>query len=498
MKRDHRTDARTGPPARRRHRLPDLRGLRRGLVLPARDFCPRCGAVPAADRQAAGPGTVHAGTLVTRAPTRRAARLAPYPIVLVDADEGFRMMAHGDPALQIGDRVRARFSTLADRLLPYFEKDQPHERHAWTRSACARRSRTRSPIAVIGASENPEQDRRPAARLPVAASASRARSIRSTPTAPRRRASRPIPAWRRCPRPRRSPSSPCPATWRSTAVDECAARGVKVAIVMTSGFGETADPTAQAKERGMAERARAAGMRMIGPNSQGLANFGTGAVLSFSTMFIEAEPTGRPGRHRQPERRHERRALRPAAAQRGIGVRHVHATGNDCDVTVSELASVVAEDPDLQAAAALSRKHPRSLEPGGSGAHRPRARPAGHRAEVGPHRRRPGGGRSHTGALANEDRVVDAFLEQHGIWRARDIGELVGAAELYLKGWRAAGRRLVAISNSGAVCVMTADAASAAGMPMAPLTDETRAELGAASCRASPPPPTRSTSPPRC
>ena len=32
---------------------------------------------------------------------------------------------------------------------------------------------------------------------------------------------------------------------------------------------------------------------------------------------------------------------------------------------------------------------------------------------------------SHTGALASEDRVVDAFFERHGIWRARDPQELV-------------------------------------------------------------------------
>ncbi|WP_407521458.1 acetate--CoA ligase family protein, partial [Methylobacterium oryzisoli] len=84
---------------------------------------------------------------------------------------------------------------------------------------------------------------------------------------------------------------------------------------------------------------------------------------------------------------------------------------------------------------------------------------------------------SHTGALANEDRVVDAFLEQHGIWRARDTGDLVAAAELYLKGWRPAGRRLVAISNSGATCVLAADAASAVGMPLEPLAPDTQARL---------------------
>ncbi|MDB5565104.1 MAG: CoA-binding, partial [Tardiphaga sp.] len=78
---------------------------------------------------------------------------------------------------------------------------------------------------------------------------------------------------------------------------------------------------------------------------------------------------------------------------------------------------------------------------------------------------------------ANEDRVVDAFFEHHGIWRAPDMRGLVEATELYLKGWKPKGRRLVAISNSGAVCVMTADAATTVGMPMAKLADATDKKL---------------------
>jgi len=46
----------------------------------------------------------------------------PYNIVLVDTVEGFRMMAHGDNALVIGDKVTARFAQFAGRLVPYFEK----------------------------------------------------------------------------------------------------------------------------------------------------------------------------------------------------------------------------------------------------------------------------------------------------------------------------------------------------------------------------------------
>jgi hypothetical protein len=42
--------------------------------------------------------------------------------VLVDAEEGFRLMAHGDPALQIGDAVKATFTDLAGKKIPFFKK----------------------------------------------------------------------------------------------------------------------------------------------------------------------------------------------------------------------------------------------------------------------------------------------------------------------------------------------------------------------------------------
>ena len=87
-----------------------------------RSFCPHCGTSAPITLQSAGLGTVHARTLVARAPTEELRAHAPYLIVLVDADEGFRLMAHGDPALQIGDKVRARFTALAGRKIPYFDK----------------------------------------------------------------------------------------------------------------------------------------------------------------------------------------------------------------------------------------------------------------------------------------------------------------------------------------------------------------------------------------
>jgi uncharacterized OB-fold protein len=87
-----------------------------------RTFCPACGKADPAPRQASGAGTVHARTSVARAPTEELRAHAPYLIVLVDADEGFRLMAHGDLTLAIGDRVQARFADLAGRKIPYFER----------------------------------------------------------------------------------------------------------------------------------------------------------------------------------------------------------------------------------------------------------------------------------------------------------------------------------------------------------------------------------------
>jgi acyl-CoA synthetase (NDP forming) len=262
------------------------------------------------------------------------------------------------------------------------------------------------------------------------------------------------------------------------AVEQCARMGVKACIVMASGFGETGTAAGIANEARMRDAARAAGMRMVGPNAQGLANFGNGAVLSFSSMFIESEPLDGPvGVVSQSGAM----SVVPYGMlrARGIGVRYACATGNDADVNVSELAAVIAHDPELKLlllyletipdpaplaeAARIARERGLPIVALKSG-----RTAAGQQAA-----------KSHTGALANEDHVVEAFLERHGIWRANDLRELVQTSELYLKDWKPRGRRLVAISNSGAVCVMAADAATRLDMPLAQLAPGTRAEMAA-------------------
>ena len=87
-----------------------------------RDFCAACGSAKLAEKSASGEGTVYAASLVCRAATPETRAHVPYNIVLIDTEEGFRMMAHGALDLAIGDRVTARFVPFAGHIVPYFEK----------------------------------------------------------------------------------------------------------------------------------------------------------------------------------------------------------------------------------------------------------------------------------------------------------------------------------------------------------------------------------------
>jgi acyl-CoA synthetase (NDP forming) len=259
------------------------------------------------------------------------------------------------------------------------------------------------------------------------------------------------------------------------AVQACAQHGVKVAVVMASGFGETGAAGLRV-EQAMVDMARSAGMRLLGPNCQGIANFATGTVANFSTIFHELEARDGPvaivsqsGANSQ--------AIYTLLHEKGLGVRHVHATGNEADVSVAELAEAVVADEGVRLLLLYMEaiKHPERLAAAAAAARQRKlpivALKAGRTASG------QKAASSHTGALASEDRVVDAFFERHGIWRAADPHELVAAAELYLTGRRPRGKRMVVVSNSGASCVMAADYAEEKGIPLAPVSEKARDRL---------------------
>ena len=85
-----------------------------------RSFCPTCGDASPITLPSKGLGTVHASTLVQRAPSDEFRAIVPYRIVLVDMAEGFRVMGHAHPSLAIGDTAICTIETIAGRQLPFF------------------------------------------------------------------------------------------------------------------------------------------------------------------------------------------------------------------------------------------------------------------------------------------------------------------------------------------------------------------------------------------
>ncbi len=259
------------------------------------------------------------------------------------------------------------------------------------------------------------------------------------------------------------------------AVRACAQRGVRICVVISSGFGETG-AEGRAAQSQMLEAARLAGMRLVGPNTQGLVNFSTGAIASFATLIGEVAPEDGPVAIVSQS---GAMSVVPYAFLRaeGIGVRHAHATGNECDLTVSDLALAVADDPAVRLIL-LYMEFVADPDTLARAAARARARNVPIVVlKAGVSARGQAAASSHTGALATEDALLDAFFRQHGIVRVPDMQSLVRTARVLLKCSSVDGPRVVAISNSGACCVMAADAAERHALQMDVLPEPTRRKL---------------------
>ena len=86
-----------------------------------RPFCIACGNQAMTWSVSAGFGTLYSRAEIIRSPGPEFETLVPYTMVLIDLDEGVRMMGHAAPVLAIGDRVKATFREHQGRFLPYFE-----------------------------------------------------------------------------------------------------------------------------------------------------------------------------------------------------------------------------------------------------------------------------------------------------------------------------------------------------------------------------------------
>jgi uncharacterized OB-fold protein len=89
--------------------------------------CSDCGSTSIDWLETAGSGRIFACTVVHRAPSKALKKVAPYTIVLVDLDEGGRLMGVSESNAAIGSRVCATTAELAGEAVVRFIVSQPDE-----------------------------------------------------------------------------------------------------------------------------------------------------------------------------------------------------------------------------------------------------------------------------------------------------------------------------------------------------------------------------------
>ncbi len=161
------------------------------------------------------------------------------------------------------------------------------------------------------------------------------------------------------------------------------------------------------------------------------------------------------------------------ALERGLRPSWVVSTGNDADVTALEVLRELAAVPDVTGLLGYLEDTPdigTLRELAGSG--KPVALLKSGRTEA--------GGRaaaSHTGALATDDRVLDAALRGLGIVRVEDIDELLDVARAFESERRPTGNRVAVVTTSGGSGILAADAVEAHGLELSALEPRSKEAL---------------------
>ncbi|MFF9069982.1 acetate--CoA ligase family protein [Streptomyces sp. NPDC014891] len=257
------------------------------------------------------------------------------------------------------------------------------------------------------------------------------------------------------------------------AVDDCVAAGVKLAVIASSGFAETGEEGARLQDEIVA-KARAGGLRIIGPNCIGAVGYENRVLATFSPLFGAESVPFEPGTLAFVS---QSGALGFGAAslalERGLRPGWVVSTGNDADVTALEVLRELAAVPEVTGLLGYLEDTPdigTLRELAGSG--KPVALLKSGRTEA--------GGRaaaSHTGALATDDRVLDAALRGLGIVRVDDIDELLDVARVFESDRRPTGNRVAVVTTSGGSGILAADAVEAHGLELSALEPRSKEAL---------------------
>ncbi|NLH16548.1 MAG: CoA-binding protein [Phycisphaerae bacterium] len=254
------------------------------------------------------------------------------------------------------------------------------------------------------------------------------------------------------------------------AMQACADKGVKAAIVVSSGFKELG-PEGAELEQVLLRTARAAGIRFIGPNCIGIMCPATPMNASFGGTLPKPGTVGYFSQSGSIMA-----AIVDMSRATDIGFSKLASIGNKADIDEMEMIRYLGDDADTQVIAGyletildgdefirqserISRKKPiLLLKAGGT--------QAGARAAT-----------SHTGRLAGTENAYECVFERAGVIRCESIKAQFDYARAFAYQPLPAGPAVGVIANAGGAGIMATDAIEREGLELAHFTPETTARI---------------------
>jgi len=255
-------------------------------------------------------------------------------------------------------------------------------------------------------------------------------------------------------------------------VEQCARKGVKAVIIASEGFAEAGEAGAKLQQQ-VVHIACRAGIRLIGPNTIGIANTGNGLVTNPYAIGYQRFQKGNIAYVSQSgvfgvQARPLEKMAYPISKMCDLG--------NKCDVDEVDLLDYLGNDPETKVVAmhledvkdgrsfidtarrVVARKPVLVFKPGRTG---PGARAAA----------------SHTGSLAGNGRVYENAFKQVGVIHVRTVQELWELPKVFASQPLPEGNRIAIITPTGGVGVIAADVAVDCGLSIARLSAATADRL---------------------
>lgn len=235
---------------------------------------------------------------------------------------------------------------------------------------------------------------------------------------------------------------------------DCGEKGVKVLLVITSGFSEVGREDLEEK---LVKTAKQYGMRVLGPNIVGVLSNAENMNASFAGFLPypgEASLISQSGALLV--------ALDAATYTRGIGFNEMVSIGNMSDIQFSDLIELMGQD---EATKCISL-YIESINDGRRFIDTCRKiRKPILALKAGTSKRGAAAAASHTGSLTGATKVYDAAFEMAGVIQASDVNNLFDRTLALTLQPSMQGDNLVILTNGGGVGVLAADAAERFGIP---------------------------------